>query len=147
MKIKFLITPYLIKNEAFKGIFRIMKICFILLFVFSFQLLAVDTKAQDAVIELKKNSMTVGQLINEIEKQTDYLVVYSNREIDANRKVDVQRKSDKVSAYLDEAFAGTDIGYDFENNYIVLMKKANRNASTVVFFLFTCIQIHIVGCF
>jgi hypothetical protein len=39
--------------------------------------LAVDTKAQDAVIELKKNSMTVGQLINEIEKQTDYLVVYS----------------------------------------------------------------------
>jgi len=33
MKIKFLITPYLIKNEAFKGIFRIMKICFILLFV------------------------------------------------------------------------------------------------------------------
>ena len=26
---------------------------------------------------------------------------------------------------------GTDIGYDFENNYIVLMKKANRNASTI----------------
>lgn len=131
MKIKFLITPYLIKNEAFKGIFRIMKICFILLFVFSFQLLAVDTKAQDAVIELKKNSMTVGQLINEIEKQTDYLVVYSNREIDANRKVTLQNKSNKVSVYLDEAFAGTDIGYDFENNYIVLMKKANRNASTI----------------
>jgi hypothetical protein len=30
--------------------------------------------------------MTVGQLIEEIEKQTDYLVVYSNREIDADRK-------------------------------------------------------------
>ncbi|MCE5178271.1 MAG: TonB-dependent receptor [Porphyromonadaceae bacterium] len=108
-----------------------MKVSFIFLFIFSFQLLALNTKAQDAVIELKTNSMTVGQLINEIEKQTDYLVVYSNREIDAARKVDVQRKSDKVSSYLNEAFAGTDIGYDFENNYIVLMKKANRNAATI----------------
>ena len=131
MKIKFLITPYLIKNEPFKGILRIMKICFILLFVFSFQLLALDTKAQEAVIELKTKSMTVGQLINEIEKQTDYLVVYSNREIDANRKVILRNKSDKVSTYLEEVFAGTDIGYDFENNYIVLMKKVNRNAATV----------------
>jgi len=131
MKIKFLTTPYLIKNKTFKGIFRIMKICFILLFVFSFQLMALNTEAQEAVIELETNSMTVGQLIEEIEKQTDYLVVYSNREVDANRKVDVQRKSDKVSSYLDEAFAGTDIGYDFENNYIVLMKKTRRNASTV----------------
>jgi len=107
MKFKFLRTPYLIKNETFKGIFRIMKVSFIFLFIFSFQLLALNTKAQDAVIELKTNSMTVGHLINEIEKQTDYLVVYSNREIDAARKVDVQRKSDKVSSYLNEAFEGT----------------------------------------
>ena len=131
MKIKFLTTPYLIKNKTFKGIFRIMKICFILLFVFSFQLMALNTEAQEAVIELRTNSITVGQLIEEIEKQTDYLVVYSNREVDANRKVDVQRKSDKVSSYLNEAFAGTDIGYDFENNYIVLMKKTRRNSSTI----------------
>lgn len=131
MKFKFLRIPYLKKNEAVTGIIRIMKISFIFLFIFSFQLLALETKAQDAVIELKTNSMTVGQLINEIEKQTDYLVVYSNREIDAARKVDVQRKSDKVSTYLNEAFAGTDITYDFENNYIVLMKKVNRNAATV----------------
>ena len=131
MKIKFLTTPYLIKNKTFKGIFRIMKICFILLFVFSFQLMALNTEAQEAVIELRTNSITVGQLIEEIEKQTDYLVVYSSREIDANRKVSLRKKSDNVSAYLDEAFADTDIGYDFENNYIVLMKKANRNASTI----------------
>ncbi|NLH29396.1 MAG: TonB-dependent receptor plug domain-containing protein [Bacteroidales bacterium] len=131
MKIKFLTTPYLIKNKTFKGIFRIMKICFILLFVFSFQLMALNTEAQEAVIELRTNSITVGQLIEEIEKQTDYLVVYSNREIDTDQIVNLRKKSDNVSAYLDEAFAGTDIGYDFENNYIVLMKKANRNASTI----------------
>jgi len=131
MKIKFLTTPYLIKNEAITGIIKIMKISFIFLFIFSFQLLALNTEAQDAVIELRTNSMTVGQLINEIEKQTDYLVVYSNREIDADKIVNLRKKSDKVSSYLNEAFEGTDIGYDFENNYIVMMKKTRRNASTV----------------
>jgi len=131
MEIKFLLEQYLIKKETFKDIFRIMRICFILLFVFSFQLMALNSKAQDAVIELKSNSMTLGQLINEIEKQTDYLVVYSNREIDANQKVNLPNKSDKVSSYLNKAFAGTDISYDFENNYIVLLKKSNQNAQVV----------------
>lgn len=131
MKIKFLAIPYLIKNETLKDIFRIMKISFIFLFVFSFQLMAISTKAQDAIIELKNNSITVGQLISEIEKQTDYLVVYSNREIDTNQKVNLPNTSDKVSTYLQEAFEGTDIAYEFENNYIVLLKRTNQNASTV----------------
>ncbi len=131
MKKKFLKVLYLIKNETFKEIFRIMRICFILLFVFSFQLMALNTKAQDAVIELNNNSLTLGQLINEIERQTDYLVVYSNREIDTNQEINLPNKSDKVSTYLNEAFKRTDIAYEFENNYIVLLKRSNQNASTV----------------
>mgnify|MGYP000918405162 CR=1 FL=1 len=131
MKIKFLLEIFLIKKETFKDVFRIMRVCFILLFVSSFQLMALNTKVQDAVIELKSNSMTLGQLINEIEKQTDHLVVYNDREIDANQKVNLKNKSDKVSAYLDEVFAETDISYDFENNHIMLTKRINRNAATI----------------
>ena len=56
MEINFLLEQYLIKKETFKDIFRVMRICFILLFVFSFQLMAFNSKAQDAVIELKSNS-------------------------------------------------------------------------------------------
>jgi hypothetical protein len=50
MEINFLLEQYLIKKETFKDIFRVMRICFILLFVFSFQLMAFNSKAQDAVI-------------------------------------------------------------------------------------------------
>lgn len=72
---------FLLKKSDFKDLFKIMKICLIFLFAFTFQLMALNINAQDATIELKKNSVTVNQLINEIEKQTDYLVVYSNREV------------------------------------------------------------------
>jgi TonB-linked SusC/RagA family outer membrane protein len=94
-------------------------------------MMATNTNAQDAIIELKSNSLTVSQLISEIEKQTDYLVVYSNREVDTNRKINFKQNPDKVSSYLNEAFSNTDIGYDFENNYIVLSKKAHQNATWI----------------
>lgn len=108
-----------------------MKICLLFLFAFTFQLMALNTNAQDAVIELKTNSVTIGQLINEIEKQTNYLVVYSNREVDTNRKVNFQQNSDKVSSYLNTAFSNTDIGYNFENDYIVLSKKVHQNTTVI----------------
>ena len=93
--------------------------------------MATNSNAQDAVVKLNSNSTTVSQLIKEIESQTDYLVVYSNREVDINRKVKFKNKSNKVSNYLNEAFSGTDIGYNFENDYIVLSKKALENSTVI----------------
>jgi len=122
---------FLIKKGDLVTFLKIMRICIIFLFVFSFQVMAINTNAQDAVIELRTNSLTVGQLISEIEKQTDYLVVYSSREVNTNQKVNIRSSSNKVSTYLDEALNGTDIRYEFENNYIVLAKKANDNTSAI----------------
>ncbi len=128
MKINPSSDHFLLKKSDYKELIKIMKICLLFLFAFTFQLMALNTNAQDAVIELKTSSVTIGQLINEIERQTDYLVVYSNREVDTNRKVNFQQNSDKVSSYLNSAFSNTDIGYNFENDYIVLSKKASQNA-------------------
>ncbi|MDX9776003.1 MAG: hypothetical protein RBT40_08675, partial [Petrimonas sp.] len=64
--------------------------------------MATNTNAQDAIIELKSNSVTVSQLISEIEKQTDYLVVYSNREVNTSRTVSLKNKKDKLSEYLNQ---------------------------------------------
>lgn len=114
-----------------KNLINIMTTCLLFLFVFTFHLMATNSNAQDAVVKLNSNSTTVSQLIKEIESQTDYLVVYSNREVDINRKVKFKNKSNKVSNYLNEAFSGTDIGYNFENDYIVLSKKALENSTVI----------------
>lgn len=131
MKINISSNHFLLKKSDYNELIKIMKICLLFLFAFTFQLMAINTNAQDAVIELKNNSITVGQLINEIERQTDYLVVYSNREIDTKREVDFRQSSDKVSSYLNTAFSNTDIGYNFENDYIILSKKAQQNKADI----------------
>lgn len=81
-------------------------------------------------MKLETNVISIGQLINQIEKQTDYLVVFRNREVDTERKIHVQEKSGKVISYLKDAFDGTDISYEFTNKYILLSKKISRILST-----------------
>lgn len=131
MKINISSDHSLTKKSDFKDLFKIMKISLLFLFAFAFQMMALNSKAQDAVIKLSTNTITIGDLIREIERQTDYLIVYSTREVDTNRKVRIQHNSDKVSSYLNEAFSNSDISYDFENKYIVLVKSANRNAKVI----------------
>ncbi len=130
MKIKLLISNKFIKNNILKDLFRVMRIVLIFLFLLSFQLIAHTSKAQDAIIRLKNNKVSIRQLINEIESQTEYLVVYSNSEVNTSREINLKNKTDKVSEYLNQTFSGTDIGYDFEKNYIVLSKKAQQTATT-----------------
>ncbi|WP_163172184.1 TonB-dependent receptor [Bacteroides sp. 51] len=102
-----------------------MKISLFLLFTCAFQLMAITSEAQNAMISIKTNPLTVGQLISEIEKQTDYLVVYSTQEVDINRNIHVRKTSDKVATYLDEAFNETPIGYEFRKDYILLTTSKN----------------------
>jgi TonB-linked SusC/RagA family outer membrane protein len=130
MKKNILPNHFTYKSDL-KNLINIMTTCLLFLFIFTFHLMATNSNAQDAVVKLNSNSTTVSQLIKEIESQTDYLVVYSNREVDINRKVKFKNKSNKVSNYLNEAFSGTDIGYNFENDYIVLSKKALENSTVI----------------
>ncbi|MGI6574184.1 MAG: SusC/RagA family TonB-linked outer membrane protein [Fermentimonas sp.] len=127
MKIKLLTSNRFIKNNTLKELFRVMRITLILLFVLSFQLVAENVKGQDVIVKLKTNKVSVRQLINEIENQTGYLVVYSNREVNTSHVVNLKSKAGKVLEYLNKAFDDTDIGYDFENKYIILAKKDSEN--------------------
>ncbi len=142
MKINNTLKHQFRRNCDFKELFKIMRISLFLLFAFSLHLVAADTKAQNAQVELRRNTVSIKQLINEIEKQTDYLVVYSNSEVNTSRRVNVSNKTDKVSSMLDEAFTGTDIDYDFENNYIVLSRNAHQAAVLIAEAVETAQQKH-----
>ncbi|MDD4921896.1 MAG: TonB-dependent receptor [Bacteroidales bacterium] len=97
-----------------------MKIPFFMIFACLFHLIATETAAQDAVIKVKTQQISIGELIHEIEEQTKYLVIYSPREVDTKKMVSVKAKSDKVKNMLNEAFAETEISCVFDNDYIIL---------------------------
>ena len=123
MKRKALLQLFIVHNNSIKDFFRIMRISLFLLFVCVFQLMATDTEAQNAVINIRQNSLSIKQLIKEIEKQTDYLVVFRNQDVDVNKVVSFQKQSGTVSDYLTQVCENMGLGYVFENNYITLSKK------------------------
>ena len=123
MKIKTLLPLFIVQNQQVKEYFRIMRISLFMLFVCVFQMIAVESEAQNSIIKLEKESLTVGQLIKQIEKQTDYLVIFRNQEVDTKRVITVQKTSGGITAYLEEAFKGTDITCEFSDKYILLVKN------------------------
>ena len=67
MKRKTLLQSFIVHNNRIKVFFRIMRISLFLLFVCVCQLMAEEAGAQNIEIKISQNSMTIKQLVKEIE--------------------------------------------------------------------------------
>ena len=106
--------------HALKKIEKIMRITLFLTLVFSLQLVAKTTNAQNEKISLNLNQATIERVFDEIEKQTDYVFLFSKEMIDLGevKKISVQDKS--IMEVLDILFKDSSIDYRIINNKIIL---------------------------
>lgn len=137
MKRKTLLQYFAVHNNSVKDFFRIMRISLLLLFVCVCQLMATDMDAQNTIVKIKQNNISIKQLIKEIELQTDYLVVFRNQDVDVDKLISFKKTSAKVTELLEEVCRNANINYVFENNYITLSKgiqeiKQNKKKVTGV---------------
>jgi len=82
--------------------------------------------AQNARVKINESPLRVGELLAQIESQTEYLFVYNKRNVDVRRTVNISTDSKMVSEILDEAFRNTGISYIMEGNNIVLTRGADQ---------------------
>ena len=104
---------------------RIMRISTFLFFLCVFTSFAAKTNSQNARVSINGNNLTISEFIDQVEKQTDYLFVYSKSELNVNENISVNAGKKSVAQYLNEAFNNSDVQYAFENDYIVLTKKVS----------------------
>ena len=120
---KYILPPsLLLKDFKLRYLRQIMRFSLFLPLVMTVQLYAATTYSQTARIRINKEVTTLGNLIHEIENQTDYLFIYSKNDVDINLKVKVKTNQEKVEAILEEALKPINIGYELSNNYISLKK-------------------------
>ena len=122
MKRKTLLKSFITYNKCFKNIFRIMRVSLFLLFVCVCQLMATEVDAQNTEIKISQNSLTLRELIEEIEAQTDYLVVFRNQDVNLDQQISFKEKSGKIADYLLEVSERTGLSYRFDNNYITFSR-------------------------
>jgi TonB-dependent starch-binding outer membrane protein SusC len=63
---------------------------------------------------------TVKEVLNSIEKQSEFYFLYSENLIDVERKVDVAFENKKIEQALKLIFEGTDVEYSIRDRIIVL---------------------------
>jgi len=96
-----------------------MKVTTLFLFLFVFCLSAESLHSQNTKLSLQKTHAPLGEIIEEIEKQSNYLFVYT-KDVDIDQEYSVSGKQSTIQETLDNLFATTGISYDIEGSYIVL---------------------------
>ncbi len=91
---------------------------------------AMQSYAQAHSVTIRLSNSNTKQILKEIERQTDYLFVYNETEIDLNRRVKVDTKKQSVNTVLDQLFNGTPITYVIEGNNILLTSRKTANQRT-----------------
>lgn len=112
----------LFKKHRNHHILRVMRLTTYLLLLFTCFAFAENTHSQNARVNLNKRHAVLNEVLEEIERQTDYLFI-SNREIDLEQKVSVTAKNMPVREVLDRILEKTDLSYAMEGVNIVLSKK------------------------
>lgn len=99
-----------------------MKLTSIALFVFTTGVCA-SVHSQNMRVNIHLNNAKTGTVLEEIEKQTDYLFIYNAKEVDLNREVSISAQDETVAKVLSSIFDGTNVAYAMEGSNIMLMEK------------------------
>ncbi len=100
-----------------------MRISLALLFTVVLQLSAENGYAQRTRISISMSNVSIEQVLNKIEDNSDYVFLYNDKTIQTNRVVTVSNKSGKILDILDDIFQGTNISYTVVDKQIILATK------------------------
>lgn len=111
-------------------IFRIMKLITLLLFVAIFQLSA-STYSQTTRLKISGDNLSLGQIFEGIEKQSEFSFFYNVNQIDLTKRVDVVAENQFVNEILDKILSGTGMTYTISNKLIVIHKQGEPVATII----------------
>ncbi|WP_259329764.1 MULTISPECIES: TonB-dependent receptor [Phocaeicola] len=87
---------------------------------------ASESYAQTAIVNVEVQNKTVGEILKEIEKQSDFDFFFDNTLIDLNRRVSVTSRNSDIFKVLEKVFKGINVKYSVLDKKIVLTTNADN---------------------
>lgn len=100
-----------------------MRLTVVFLFLFIGGAIAENTLAQNTKVSFSVQNETIADVLEAVEKQTDFIFIYDNENVDVNRKVTLEVKQLSLFDVLNRLFRNTDIAYTIVNEKIILNKE------------------------
>lgn len=117
---------YQIKSPLAIHFFKIMKITTFLLFFCVLCAIAGNARSQNARVTIHKTLVSLEEILNEIENQTDYLFLYTN-EVNVRKTTSIKVNSKPVSEVLSSLLSTSNLKYQMEGSHIILSEKTEED--------------------
>ncbi len=111
---------------SLKTLFKRMKATFLMLIMFCSSLYAINAKSQIAKVNISLKNASVLEVLETIEKQTNYLFVYNKKEVDLERKVNINVLNRSIDYVLSDILKDSGISYKKLGTNIVLIPKQQQ---------------------
>lgn len=95
----------------------------IVLFLITSLFSSLFTNAQNSRVNLSNKNEQLKDIIEEIEKQTNYLFVYNASDVDVTKRTSLEVKDEPVEHVLAAVFKSNDIDYRIKGNNIMLVES------------------------
>src|ERR1035437_4594456 len=110
---------YLNKLHSWK-IFKLMRNTLLLVFITVLQAYANDTYSQNTKLTLNLNNVTVANVLEEIQNNSECYFLFNAKLIDVKREVSISMEDKKISEILTFLFSGTGVNYLVYDRQIIL---------------------------
>jgi len=114
-------TYELMENLGLLKMIKIMRFTIFILLVSVSQTFAIKSYAQLAKISLDMTDVSVEEVIDQIESNTEYFFMYNNDLVDVSRKVDIRVEENNINEVLDKLFQNTEVSYSILDRHILLI--------------------------
>ncbi|MFA5818272.1 MAG: SusC/RagA family TonB-linked outer membrane protein [Bacteroidales bacterium] len=97
-----------------------MRNTLLLIFITVFQAYANDTYSQNTKLTLNLNNVTVANVLEEIQNNSEFYFLFNAKLIDVEREVSISMEDKKISEILTSLFSGTEVNYLVYDRQIIL---------------------------
>lgn len=100
-----------------------MKLSILFMLVIFFNLHANTAYSQKTKVSLNLKDVSVNQLIDEIESQTEFRFIYKVKDVNLNRIVSINVEKESMNNILNDVFKKTNTTYNIVDRQIILVEK------------------------
>lgn len=100
-----------------------MKLLSLLILLSVVSVTANNSYSQQTKFNLKLENATVRQVFQQIEDESEFIFLYSEKSVDVNRKVSIKADNETIDSILDQVFKGTNNSYQIHDRQIAIISK------------------------
>ncbi len=117
-------------NSGLLKMIRIMRFTIFFVLVSLSQVLAVNSYSQQTKLTLDMTNARVEEVIDRIEKSSEFFFLYNKNLIDVDRKVNIKVEDKSVNEILSRIFANSGVSYTIKGRQILLVNNGKSEESS-----------------